>query len=100
MKTTIKEENELYVVYFDGRLDTAAAPETEKTVLPILEGKGRDIILDCSLLEYISSSGLRIFLSILKNAKTVDSKVRIRNISEEIRSVFAITGFTSLFEFI
>ena len=47
-----------------------------------------------------STSLPAVFLSILKNAKTVGSKVRIRNISEEIRSVFAITGFTSLFEFI
>jgi anti-sigma B factor antagonist len=99
MKTTIKEENELYVVYFDGRLDTAAAPETEKTVLPILEGKGRDIILDCSLLEYISSSGLRIFLNILKHAKSKGHHVYIQGINDDLRTVFAMTGFTNLFEF-
>ena len=99
MKTTIKEENELYVVYFDGRLDTAAAPETEKTVLPLLEGKGRDIILDCSLLEYISSSGLRIFLNLLKNAKSKGNHVFIQNINEGIQKVFKMTGFYNLFEF-
>ena len=100
MKTTFQKENNDFVMYFEGRLDTASAPQTATETEVLYDCQGHDIILDCSKLEYISSSGLRIFLSILKNAKTVGSKVRIRNISEEIRSVFAITGFTSLFEFI
>lgn len=100
MKTSFQQENNDFVMYFEGRLDTASAPQTATDVEVLYDCQGHDIILDCSKLEYISSSGLRIFLSILKNAKTQGSKVRIRNISEEIRSVFAITGFTSLFEFI
>ena len=68
MNTTLKEENNYYVMYFDGRLDTAAAPEADKATLPLLESEGHDIILDCSKLEYISSSGLRIFLNVLKKA--------------------------------
>ena len=98
MKTTFQKENNDLVMYFEGRLDTASAPQTATECEVLNDCQGHDIILDCSKLEYISSSGLRIFLSILKNAKTVGSKVRIRHISEEIRSVFAITGFTSLFE--
>lgn len=100
MKTTFQTENNDFVMYFEGRLDTASAPQTATEVEVLNDCSGHDIILDCSKLEYISSSGLRIFLSILKNAKTVGSKVRIRHINEEIRNVFAITGFTSLFEFV
>lgn len=69
MKTTFKEENNQYVMYFEGRLDTAAASETEKEMQPLYESEGKDIILDCTQLEYISSSGLRIFLGILKRQR-------------------------------
>ena len=69
MTTTFKEENNNYVMFFEGRLDTAAAPQVEKEVQPLNDCTGHDIILDCSKLDYISSSGLRIFLAILKNAK-------------------------------
>ena len=100
MKTTFKEENGNYVMYFDGRLDTAAAPQTEREMEPLKECAGHNIILDCNDMEYISSSGLRIFLNILKNAKSKGSKVFIRNINNELRNVFALTGFTNLFEFI
>ncbi len=99
MKTTFKEENNDYVMYFEGRLDTAAAPETEKEIQPLMNCDGHNIILDCTALEYISSSGLRIFLSILKNAKAKGSHVYIRGISDSIRKVFTMTGFYNLFEF-
>lgn len=99
MKTTLKEENGQQVVYFEGRLDTAAAPQTERDVQPLNDGNGCDIILDCSKLEYISSSGLRIFLAILKNAKPKGSHVYIRGLNDDLHQVFAMTGFTNLFEF-
>ena len=99
MKTTFKEENTEFVMYFEGRLDTAAAPQTERDVQVLNECQGHDIVLDCTSLEYISSSGLRIFLSILKNAKPKGSKVFIRGLNDDLRQVFAMTGFTNLFEF-
>ena len=99
MKTTFKEENTDFVMYFEGRLDTAAAPQTEREVQVLTDCMGHNIILDCDKLEYISSSGLRIFLAILKNAKPKGSHVYIRGLSDDLRQVFAITGFTNLFEF-
>jgi len=99
MKTTLKEENNELVMYFDGRLDTAASPSVEKDMQPLLESDGKDIVLDCTKLEYISSSGLRLFLSVLKNAKAKGRRVFITGVSTDIRNVFAMTGFINLFEF-
>jgi len=99
MKTTFKEENTDFIMYFEGRLDTAAAPQTEREVQVLNDCTGHNIILDCSALEYISSSGLRIFLAILKNAKPKGSHVYIRGLNDDLRQVFAMTGFTNLFEF-
>jgi anti-sigma B factor antagonist len=98
MVTTFKEENGYYAMYFDGRLDTAASLETEKAMQPLIDCEGHDIILDCTKLEYISSSGLRIFLSILKNAKAKGNHVYIRGINEGIQKIFKMTGFYNLFE--
>jgi len=99
MQTTFKEENNDYVMYFEGRLDTAVAPKVEQETAVLKECDGHNIILDCSKMEYISSSGLRIFLSILKTAKPKGSRVFIRGINDDLRQVFAMTGFTNLFEF-
>ncbi len=99
MKTTIQERDGNMVAILEGRLDTAAAPETEKAMNPLYDCEGQDIIIDCTKLEYVSSSGLRIFLGILKNAKPKGCHVYIKNISDDIRAVFAMTGFINLFEF-
>lgn len=98
MTTQIKENGNQLIALFNGRLDTAAAVPTAEAVKPLMEAAGKEIILDCTQLEYISSSGLRIFLSIRKEAAAHGSKVIVRNINSDIRQVFMMTGFISLFE--
>jgi anti-sigma B factor antagonist len=97
MKTAIVESGNQLIARFSGRLDTPAAVQTAEDVKPLLEASNREIILDCTELEYISSSGLRIFLSIRKEASAHGSKVIVRNINDDIRQVFMMTGFVSLF---
>ena len=99
MRTTFKEEDNDYVMYFEGRLDTAVAAKVEKEMQPLSDCSGHDIVLDCSKLEYISSSGLRLFLGVLKKAKALGSHVYIKGLSEDIRSAFKMTGFINLFEY-
>ncbi len=99
MNTTIQEKDGNLVAVFEGRLDTAAATKTEQDVEQLYTDKDHDVILDCTSLEYISSSGLRIFLNILKNAKANGRHVYIQGINDDLRTVFAMTGFTNLFEF-
>lgn len=99
MNTTIKEQNgELHAV-LDGRLDTAAAVQTEKEMQPLFNSEGKNVVLDCNALQYISSSGLRLFLGVLKSVKAKGGHVYITGMSDDIRNVFAMTGFTNLFEF-
>ena len=82
-----------------GSLDTAAAAEAEKAMSPLYDVEGKNIILDCTDLAYISSSGLRIFLGILQNAQEKGGHVFIKGINDKVRSIFTITGFFNLFEF-
>ena len=98
MNTIIQSNGNQLIASFVGRLDTAAAIPTAEAVKPLMEAANREIILDSSQLEYISSSGLRIFLGIRKEAAAHGSKVIVRNISADIRQVFMMTGFISLFE--
>lgn len=99
MTTTIKEQAGEMVAIFEGRLDTAAAAQTEKEVQPLLSCGGKNIVFDCSKLEYISSSGLRIFLAVLKATKPQGCHVYIEGMNADIKNVFLMTGFNNLFEF-
>lgn len=97
MTTTIQENGNQLIAQFSGRLDTAAAVQAAEDVKPMMEAQNKELILDCTNLEYISSSGLRIFLAIRKEAAANGSKVIVRNINADIRQVFMMTGFMSLF---
>lgn len=99
MKATIQELEEKTLITFIGSLDTAAAIEVEQTLKPITEGEGKDIVIECQELEYIASSGLRILLDLLKKNKAKGHKVTLRNVNDDIKNVFKITGFINLFEF-
>ena len=99
MKITIQEQDGKMVAILAGSLDTAAAPETEKAMSPLNDVEGKDIIIDCTELEYISSAGLRIFLGILQNAQGKGGQVYIKGINENVRTIFTITGFSNIFKF-
>ena len=81
-----------------GRLDTPAVVTAQQEIIPLLEKADREITLDCSKLEYISSSGLRLLLTIRKEASAKGGKVIVAHISDEIKKVFMMTGFYNLFE--
>jgi len=99
MKTTIQEQDGNMVAILEGSLDSAAAVETEKAMSSLNDFEGKNIILDCTGLTYISSAGLRIFLGLLQNAQAKGGHVYIKGINDNVRSVFTITGFINIFEF-
>lgn len=99
MKTSIEEIDGKYVAVLEGEMDTAAAMEAEAVLKPLYDTGGKDVIIDCGGLEYIASSGLRILLSILKGAKAGGGRVVLKDVNDDIKTVFKLTGFISLFEF-
>jgi len=99
MKTTIQEQDGKLIAILEGRLDTSAAPETETAMSPLNDCEGKNIIIDCTNLEFISSAGLRIFLGLLNTAEEKGSHIYIKGLTDNVRAVFAMTGFIHLFEF-
>ena len=83
-----------------GRLDTPAAVKAQQEIEPLLANADKVITLDCKDLEYISSSGLRLFLTIRKETTGKGGKVIIKNINDDTKKVFMMTGFFNLFEII
>ena len=77
-----------------GRLDTTTAPELEATVDGCVAGL-KDLVMDCSELEYVSSAGLRV---ILKAQKLMNAQgtMKVIHVNETIMEVFEITGFADI----
>ena len=98
MEVHITESEGMMTARLVGRLDTPAATEVSQQVQPLLDHADKTILLDCSEMTYISSSGLRIFLTLRKAAAAQGGKIVIEGLSSEIRQIFMMTGFLQLFE--
>ncbi|MBQ9362366.1 MAG: STAS domain-containing protein [Bacteroidaceae bacterium] len=99
MTINIIEDNGTMTGVLDGRLDTAAAVQFAQDMQPLFDNADKHIVLDCEKMEFISSSGLRLFLSLRKATLEKGGDVTITNISPTVKQVFTITGFFSLFKF-
>lgn len=98
MEVKIIENESMMTAQLIGRLDTSVSQEVSTALQPLLDNADKTLVLDCKGLEYISSSGLRIFLTVRKAAAAKGGKVIVRDINKEIRQVFMMTGFLNLFE--
>ena len=98
MNLEIKEKDGILIGYLSGYIDTATAVQVGKDIEPLMEQANRDIEIDCSNLEYISSSCLRLLLTLRKKVAADGGSIVIRNINDEIRKVFTLTGFFKLFD--
>lgn len=83
------------IVSVVGRLDTITSPELDKELKPYVDGS-KTLVLECSEMNYISSSGLRVVLAAHKLTTSAGGRFVIRNLNREVRSVFEITGLTSV----
>lgn len=96
MEAKIIEREDEIIVTIGGRVDTVSAPELEAVVSPILETTVTTLVFDCHNMEYISSSGLRIVLIAHKRLAARGGKFILRNLTNEVRSVIDMTGFSRI----
>ena len=89
-----KKEGEIKIS-LEGRLDTATSAQLDIEVQSSLDNVEK-LIFDLSGLEYISSAGLRVFLSAQKIMNKKGSMV-VQNASEDVKDIFEMTGFSELF---
>ncbi len=95
----IKKEmlNEHLVLYIEGRLDTTQADGFEKDITEILDQGHEKVVLDCKGLNYISSSGLRIFLIIQKKMMATGGQFKVCSLQPAIKEIFDMSGFSMIF---
>ncbi len=85
-----EEQGATLLVKPEGRLDTNTSKELEQALTPETE-KYDAIVLDFSGLQYLSSAGLRVLLSVQKKMK--GKEFRLTNVNSNVMEVFEITGF-------
>nr|AGS50325.1 hypothetical protein [uncultured bacterium Ele16D6] len=94
----LSSSEERVEIALQGELNTVAAQQFAIDIEPIMDEAHKEIVVDFSMLEFISSAGMRSLLVLNKAAKEKGGKVVITGASEDIKQIFGLTGFDALFE--
>jgi anti-sigma B factor antagonist len=97
MDITINQVEDRLVIALIGDLDNAASSQAERSLAPVYDFTDGDILIDCTQLNYISSSGLRIMLNIYKHTRANGHKAILKGLSEDVKEVFQLSGFLQLY---
>lgn len=98
MEITERKMDNVTVIGIAGRLDTTNYSILEKKLMDMIANQQDRIIVECSKMDYVSSSGLRILLMALKKITQSRGKFVLCGLQENIREIFEISGFTNIFE--
>lgn len=89
IKATMKET----MAFVEGSINSANAAEFGEA-LAVLPGEAESVTLDIEGLDYISSAGLRVLLSLKKRCGK--KPFRVINAKSEVMDVFNMTGFSEI----
>ncbi len=79
-------------VTLEGKITSKTAPEFESAMENIPEGT-ETLILDFEGLEYLTSAGLRVLLTVQQKMENEGSVMKLRNVNAAIMKIFDSTGF-------
>ncbi|WP_286008864.1 STAS domain-containing protein [Methanobrevibacter woesei] len=94
MEINSDRNGEKLTIAIEGRLDTNTAPELDNAIKNDIADI-KDLTLDLSGLEYVSSAGLRVILATQKIMNS-QGKMVVTNVQDMVMEVFEATGFTDV----
>lgn len=95
MTVNVSEEvkDGVLVLHLKGRLDALALPVLEKLLQERIDGGKNRVLLDFSGIDYLSSAGMRLLLSITKKLKQIGGKMAVCSVAENVMQIIRLAGF-------
>lgn len=91
------EDGTILTASIEGSIDTVTAPKLEEALKDQYEGI-KELILDFTKVDYVSSAGLRVIMGADQQMEG-SGKMILKNVNEDVREVFEMTGFDELLNF-
>ena len=96
MEITRKKSGDVIIYEFEGQFDTNTSPDAEREINKDLEEGEFKMILDISKISFVSSAGLRIFLSTNRKISTNKGVFSICGPNDIVKNILQISGFDFL----
>jgi anti-anti-sigma factor len=93
LEIEMQEIDKRIVLRLDGRIDAITSPVLEKKMASLIEDGHKDLILDFSKVDYLSSAGMRLLLSVTKKLKAMKGRLVIFSVQEDVLEIIKMAGF-------
>lgn len=80
-----------------GDVDIQSSASLKEEINLMLNESETDLIIDCTDLSYIDSTGLGVLIGVLKRVKNVQKDITIVNAQSNIKKLLNITGLDKIF---
>lgn len=93
MNLTKDEQQGKMIIRCEGRLDAISSPQLEIALNRIIDEKQNKILIDFNKIDYLSSAGMRLLLSMTKRLKTKGGQLGLFSIHEDVMEIIRMAGF-------
>ncbi len=98
MKLNIKKNQDTIVLYLNGRLDVHNIEEIEKEIRALLdEEKSSHFVINLQDIDYVCSSGLGLFVSIMDIIKQRGKKFGVCGLKSSVKRIMELVEMNVLF---
>lgn len=89
-------ENNYLLITVEGEADASSSIELDKQIREGVDSEAKNILVDCTNLNYISSAGLGVFMSYIGEVNDKAITFIIFGLSDKVAKVFGILGLDQL----
>ncbi len=94
-----KDAGDNIVVYLRGRLDVHMSGEIEKDIQKLIdENPEKSLIVNLSEIEYMSSSGLRVLVAVMRILKTNGQNLKLCHLNAAVKKIFEVVELMDMFD--
>ncbi len=99
MALNMRKVENIAVIYLSGRLDVHLSAEVEKDINKLIRDDNEcNLLLNLKSVEYMSSSGLRIFVSTMRILKESKRKLKLCNMNNAVKKIFEVVELMDMFD--
>lgn len=95
----LKKIDNIIVIYLSGRLDVQFSLNIEKEINQLIQSEpGCHLLFNLEDVNYMSSSGIRIFVSTARILKEKNKKLKLCDLSEPVKKIFEAVELLDMFD--
>ncbi len=95
--TQYNQEKNIWEVNIQGEIDIYTAGKLKEKLNKILDERNGDLKVNLKELEYIDSTGLGVFIGVLRRLKENGKNIKMMNPRPNIKKLLNITGLDKIF---